>query len=254
MNDFKQQWTYMSSLVPGYVDQYTLRGVRKRNKRLLKQLEKASSQAETDRVNALLIDNNRPLAMYVAWRFAKGRGWSREKTMDAYQECCVFLTEQVRKTKPEGDFAPSHFQVHIYYYMLGHLDCMYNYKTVENHSVFVPFEEEEYPLETDATLNKEFIREYFEYATRYVPDRDRRIFLDYYLGDDEVYGDTIPNLETIAFYYDLTKEGVRQIVNKTIRKLRKVVKYHMDMGLIHPEDFTSQKNGQVTLPKIHSLS
>ena len=61
----EKYWTYYSSLVPGYKEKYGLRGMRERNRKLLKRLKTAQGK-ERKRLQNLLAENNLPYAKYVS--------------------------------------------------------------------------------------------------------------------------------------------------------------------------------------------
>ena len=253
MTDNNSEWVYMSNLVPGYVDKYTLRGIRKRNTRILKRLQKAPGTDARRAVCDELIDNNRPLAQYVAWCYAKRHGLTDEQRQDAFQECCVTMVERLRIFVEGDDLQVEHMQRDLFLRMLSRLNALSKQRTIDNEVSFVPFEEDDYPLEKGETTDTEFVRSYAYSLLNYVPDRNREIFLDYYLGDAEKYGDYTPDVETIALYYDLTRERVRQILEKTRKKLRAMAAQQLRKGLVKPEDFIKTSGCFSELPYIHNI-
>ena len=233
----EKNWTYYSSLVPGYVEKHSLRGIRDRNKALLKQLKKTRSKAKEKEICDLLVENNRPLAMYMAHRHGLNNGLTSEQIQDAYQECCVELATKTGKIRNEKLYSPSLFQTALSLCMRARLNNLDNKAIIENKETPVPFDEQTFPAEKEKTIDREYLRRYILHMP--LPERDVRIVIEYYLGDEEKYGDMQPGLELISFHYDISKERVRQILLKTTKKIKKITEYYVRKGKVHIEDFFS---------------
>ena len=214
-------WIYYSSLVPGYTKRYGLSGVRARNKRLLEEAAATTTSTAKDKIAQNLVDNNRPLAMFVACRVGKKLEWEQPQIDDGYQECCIGLLEYsrqfVRKNINEMDSAQGFYQVGAYTSMMGRLSQKVKAKTIENQFERLPFDEETYIETPEPTVNREYLNWIIEIAP--VPGYKKEIMMLYYFGDPDLYVEPFCT-EDIAMNHNLSRARILQIIDKTRKDIR----------------------------------
>ena len=211
-------WKYYSELVPGYVEKYSNKGMRERNRKILKQLEGTTGERRLHLEN-LLAENNQPLAKYVAERYGAYLGWNKAERQDAFQECCAEIIGYIRKM--ENGLSPVYFQHGIYLAMtsrLQRLDIRRKEMTIRADKEFI---ETDYIPEPEAPkANKETLTQLAYYVLQ---ERDAAVLCDYYFGDEENY--IVPmNADDVAMKYGITSATIYNIVNKGIDKLAEYVR------------------------------
>ena len=224
-------WVYYSTLIPGYVEKYGLRGIRDRNRKLLKELKSSRSDEKKDRCRRDLVENNLPLAKYTAERWRMRNNLSADDADDAFHDCVIAMSNYINNLKG-NDFVSICFQVSLYTRMNQYLYNGDIRKTIENTASSVPFDEENYvPQEEDVTygINKLLIH---QIASHLMSPRDMDILWMYYGIDC-----TPCDLETIAERIGLTRERVRQLVAKRTRKLKQSITYSLNHREITVDDF-----------------
>lgn len=224
-------WVYYSTLIPGYVKKYGLRGIRDRNRKLLKELKRSRSDERKDRCRRDLVENNLPLAKYAAERWKKYNNLSDTDAEDAFHDCVVAMSNFIHDLKKD-DLVPNYFQVRLYTRMSQYLRNDENRKTLENTMTLEPFNEEGYVPQDDETtygINKLLIH---QIASHLMGPRDMDILWMYYGIDC-----TPCDLETIAERLGLTRERVRQLMVKSTKKLQRSITYSLNHREITVDDF-----------------
>lgn len=151
-------WTYYSKLVPGYIEKYgSVRGMRDRNRRLMKQLTKAGNEEETRSIRNELIENNQPLAKMYAERYGYHNGWSKEKKEDMFQECMVSVKGYI-DTVQDWNIPQSYFQVRLSNYCKSAIENKRRLKIIENNDVTLPFNEDNFAQDS-LSINSDFLRQ-----------------------------------------------------------------------------------------------
>lgn len=211
----EKHWIYYSSLVPGYKEKYGLRGMRDRNRKLLKRLKTAQGE-ERKRLQNLLAENNLPYAKYVSERYCKYYGLASKKE-EYYQICLSALAKHILSLHDEDDYRQDYFQNGIYYNMFGGIKNAEKLSIIENKCTFVSFDENTFPQEIKMVPDKEQI---FRYLRICLTKREINIIEWYYFGNTKLY--IMPeSLEDIGFTIGVTRERVRQIKEKALKKVRK---------------------------------
>lgn len=212
----EKYWTYYSSLVPGYKEKYGLRGMRERNRKLLKRLKTAQGK-ERKRLQNLLAENNLPYAKYVSEIYCNYYGLTSKKE-EYYQICLSALAKHILSLHDEDDYRQAYFQNGMYYKMLGQISGAGKLSIIENKCIFVSFDENTFPQEIKMVPDKEQI---FRYLRICLTEREINIIEWYYFGNAELH--IMPeSFEDIGFTIGLTRERVRQIMEKALKKVRKV--------------------------------
>lgn len=247
-------WVYYSTLVPGYVERFGIRGMRKRNRMLLEQLRQTRDEASVASLKGLLIENNLPLAMYAAHRLHPWSPSRKNDVWDNYSDACIALTEYVNGLGKDDDYPPyQFFQVRAYQRMYGVIVKPTFQESFENQMVTVPFDENDYPQEDEQPVvaNRDFLLEVMEHVN---PKRNVDIVRMFYFGDE--YSDGRPmDLEEISDRLMLVRERVRQIKEKTIRNTRDYVYYLYENKGVNLEDFMEELPfcQEMTRPKPDTL-
>lgn len=212
----EKHWIYYSSLVPGYKEKYGLRGMRDRNRKLLKWLKTAQGE-ERKKLQNLLAENNLPYAKYVSERYCNYYGLASKKE-EYYQICLSALAKHILSLHDEDDYRQVYFQNGMYYKMLSRIKNTERLSIIENKCTFVSFDENTFPQETKMIPDKEQI---FRYLKMCLTEREINIIEWYYFGNTNLH--IMPeSLEDIGFTIGLTRERVRQIMEKALKKVRKV--------------------------------
>ena len=223
----EEHWIYYSSLVPGYKEKYGLRGMRDRNCKLLKRLKTAQGE-ERKRLQNLLAENNLPYAKYVSERYCNYYGLTSKKE-EYYQICLSALAKHILSLHDEDDYRQDYFQNGMYYKMLGQISNAEKLSIIENKCSFITFNENLFPQEIKMVPDKEQI---FRYLRICLTEREINIIEWYYFGNAELH--IMPeSFEDIGFIIGLTRERVRQIMEKALKKIRKVFK-----ALANEKDFS----------------
>lgn len=241
--DFDKEWIYYETLVPGYVEKYSMRGIRARNKAILDKLNDNDNPKEVRNLKDKLIENNLPLAKRFAERIGDTANWNRETREDAYCECCLALTKMVNELDThDHDMCGKYFQTRLAFNLRNHLyyeTCVKKNDT--NMCEFVPFVEEEHPVEDkeNLRLNLPLIINIIDRCS--LPDRYRDAFVLFFNGDPEESSEPW-DLETIADKIGLTRERTRQIVVKVTQKLERIIRHHIREKNYCIEDFFTCQN------------
>ncbi len=240
MRDPDGNWIYFSKLLPGYTEKYSLRGVRERNRHLVRRLSGAVGEGEGDRIRDLLIDNNRPLARYAAAKWARINGWTSAEEDDAYQENCLALTLFFRTMQP-GDYdGKSHgfLSIAMFAAMRNNIYAKTHRKSTENLLEAIPYNEEAFPQEDSFEIDTEYLFTFVD--TRLGTGRSRQILLEYFLGDPDSYIEPMQT-DDIAMKHGLTRASVHRIVDKAVEELNKTQRHLAYMrGMYRKQDFFSQ--------------
>lgn len=242
MRDPDGNWIYFSKLLPGYTEKYTLRGVRERNRHLVRLLSGAVGEGDGDRIRDLLIDNNRPLARFAAAKWARMNGWTDAEEDDAYQENCLALTLFFRTMQP-GDYdGKSHgfLSIAMFAAMRNNIYAKTHRKSAENLLEAVPYNEEAFPQEETFGIDTEYLFSFIDKRLRTEPQRSRQILLQYFLGDPDSYIEPMQS-EDVALYHDLTRNAVLTRINKTLKLLNETQRnYAWNLGMYRKQDFFNQ--------------
>lgn len=240
MRDPDGNWIYFSKLLPGYTEKYSLRGVRERNKHLVRRLSGAVGEGEDNRIRDLLIDNNRPLARFAAAKWAQINGWTSAEEDDAYQENCLALTLFFRTMQP-GDYdGKSHgfLSIAMFAAMRNNIYVKTHRKSAENLLEAVPYDEETFPQEETFRIDTEYLFSFID--TRLGTGRSRQILLEYFLGNPDSYIEPM-QADDIAMKHGLTRASVHRIVDKAVEELNKTQRHLAHMrGMYRKQDFFSQ--------------
>lgn len=210
------KWVYFSQHVPGYIQRYTFRGMRSRNKKLLERIALSKGdKAATDFFKSLLVENNLPLARAVAENIGYARDWSDDKVEDAFMVCCLAMQRMVNDLREELIENQGWFQQSLYIRMRSALQNEFVLRrTLENdeENEFIPFDENDFPTEdVHDKVNYRLLLRLLEYCSH--SKRDLELLKDHFLRN--------MSLEEVGIRHDLTRERVRQIVAKHIRVMRK---------------------------------
>lgn len=217
----EREWVYYSSLVPGYTEKYGLRDMRKRNKKYFDKIHKTKDPQQLHHLKQQLIDNNRPLARYVAEAYAIHQHWSKEKTDDAYQDCCYILAKYIFSN--ELAYSAAYHQVGFYKTMTAYLSNRIKIRIAENVCSFIPYDEELHNIKEDPVVDKNLLL-YFINIT-YAPSRNKDILKLYFFGDPDKY--ILPyNTEDIAWHFNMSRGRIWQIKEKMLKKLRNTIRYY----------------------------
>ena len=212
----KTDWIYYSSLVPGYKEKYGLRGMRARNRKLLKSLKSAQGE-ERKMLQNLLAENNLPYAKYISEIYCDYYGLGNRKE-EYYQICLSALAKQILSLHDEDDYRQAYFQNALYFKMLAQINNARKLSIIENKCSFIQFDEEMFPQETEQSADKEQLLRYIHY---FLTEREATIIEWYYFGNEKRH--IMPEcFEDIGFYFGLTKERTRQIRDKALKKIRKI--------------------------------
>ena len=210
-------WIYYSRLIPGYTEKYTDRGMRERNKLLLRRLSKDSLPfREKEKIENALIENNLPLAKMVAERFCDKNRFSYGSREDAFMDCVEAMSVYMREVEPDIIQKPGWFQTRLFSKMHAALYSKEERICIETKSEFIPFNEKDFEQEYPLKVDKELL----EYIMICCTPRQREILKDFYLGDPANHIEPM-DLEIIGIKHYLTRERVRQIKEKAIKLIRK---------------------------------
>ena len=216
-----REWIYYASLVPGYAEKYGLRDMRKRNRKFFNKIHKTTDPQQLHQLKQQLIDNNRPLARYVAEAYAIHQHWSKEQIDDAYQDCCCALTKYIISN--DLSYSHTYHQVGFYKTMTAYLSNKIRSRIAENICTFIPFNEETHLMEEELAVDKNLLLFFISITGR--SRRDKEILRLYFFGDPDKY--ILPySAEDIAFYLNMSRGRVYQIKEKMLKKLRNTIKYY----------------------------
>lgn len=256
MMDFseKQPWVYYSNLVPGYVEKYTNRGMRKRNDRLLAKLRGCSKPESTEPLRRALVENNLPLAKAIAERHAWSHRLSQSETDDAFQDAVLGLAQFIMDADEKEFSDPVVFTRRICSKM--HFAIVQNsvFRIPENQWEKVPFDDEtdwSTPDDVaDVGIHKELV---FRLMDHVVPKRNREIVYLYFFGDPD--SDSRPlELKEIGYRTDLTRESVRRIIVKTLNKTARYISHLRNSTDAQFEDFVYNLDETYTLYEAPTLT
>lgn len=227
-------WTYYSNMVPGYAAKYGNRGMRDRNRLLLDGI-KANPEAGAD-LRVLLAENNLPLAMRVACTYQHLHHTTDAEVWDDYQEACIELVSFTRSAEVL-DLTPGQFQVRAYRRMAGvvwgkHKIWIDNERVYFDEAVeLIPTDFDAVPDFPDPRADRKALLRLLRLA---LPQRSAAILELFYFGDGHLIepGDA----ELIGWRYGLTRERIWQIVNKSIRHLRRITAHGVGWAG-QPENF-----------------
>lgn len=227
-------WIYDSTLVNGYVEKYSNRDMRRRNARLMKRYAKTSSPEEKENIKHLLIENNLPLAMHIALRYRHSFISARKSIDDLFQEGCIGLTKAILN-ELDPSYNQKEFQTYLAIKITSSILSCNNTKTFDSEEDILPFDELAYTPGETPVPNREFIKWLIDVMP--CSERDKTIFKQYWFGDEKHYI-LAEDTEDIAFYHNLTRARILQILKKTMKKFRKYVFRLLDnTDLITREDF-----------------
>ena len=241
IRDNEGNWTYLSERVPGYVDRHGLKGIRRRNARLLDELHACTDGSEAEAVKDRLIENNLPLARYVAEIYALNRNWTKEDVEDAFQECCLALTTYIkRKTSENNIFSDGgYFSMAIYYSMTGRLKHLHGPDAEERKIKTVPYEEEAVPIYENRKADVDYLREFIGKVP--IAERDRTMLSWFHFGNEKRH---VPqeSAEDIAIFFGLATGSAFNRLQKTKEKLAKMGKMMLSGRYNTPaiEDFFTE--------------
>lgn len=253
MIDFseKQPWVYYSDLVPGYAEKYTNRGMRERNAVLLKKLRRCRKRESTEPLRRALVENNLPLAKAIAERHAWSHRLSQAEADDAFQDAVLGLAQFIRDADKKEFSDPDTFRKRMCSKMHFAIIQNGNYKTPENQWERIPFDDGvDWSTPPDVGINKELV---FRLMRLVVSDRDREIVLLYFFGDPEAGTEPL-DLETIGDRVGLTRERVRQTINKSLEKTAKLIRYIRNNTDVAYEDFVYDLDETYTLYDLPKLT
>ena len=235
--DSEKEWIYYETLVPGYVEKYSMSGIRDRNKKLLDRLRKSTSPLETKKAKDLLAENNLPLAKYIAERFKQGRDWNKDTKEDAFSECCLAMVQFLNKMgTTEDDLNQKFFQIRLTQAMWAHLYEEYVRKGNLHDLDLVPFTEE-HDVEAADTANHLNMPLVLELVGAITSCHNRDIFVLYVYGDPQEENARPRCFDEIATFYDMPKNSVCNSVTKTTKKLVTLVRGLIRSGYYKYEDF-----------------
>ncbi len=217
MEDNKE-WVYYSELVPGYLEKWSNHEIRRRNERFLKKLKKGPDEEACKKIKQDLIENNLPLARYIAdYVYLKNK--SHLLTVeDAYQNCCIALTRYIYAMPCDEIPTKGHFQIDIYFRMLGALNSQLGRKEPEMQFEKVAFNENDYPVDDTAEcINRQALLDILQV---FCSQRDMEIMQCYWFGDPKNYIEPFDS-ERISDTYNLCRASISRINVSTLKKLRK---------------------------------
>lgn len=218
----QSEWTYYCTLIPGYVEKYGLRGMRKRNSKMLRELQKTHDPDHIRNICRSLVENNLPLARYIAEYWNRRHKNPCEEVNDTFHDCVIAMSEYIHSLEEE-DFNLKHFQVRLYTVMYNQLASATKQEQFENTSCSVSFDECLHSPDEEPRygINKEFVFKLFNIAASI---RSSDIIRLYYFGDEEKHTGPM-DLETIGDRYGLTRERTRQLMVKAFDELRHFLTY-----------------------------
>ena len=230
---------YFSELVPGYAEKHTLRGVRERNAALLRSLRESAGADAVRRVKDSLAENNRPLARFVAEKWARALGWTRDETDDAYQECCYALVKYLHDTPGDKlrEISSSYLSVAMHGYMSSRMRALHADHVREREIPTVPFDEEAYVPDGDPVPDMEFLRGLIERTP--LGERKKQVFLDYVFGDLRHHVAAY-NTDDIAFRYGISRSTVLLDLKKAMNTFSVYARQLMRRRVYDPIDFYKQ--------------
>lgn len=256
MIDFseKQPWVYYSDLVPGYAEKYTNRGMRERNAALLKKLRRCRKRESTEPLRRALVENNLPLAKAIAERHAWFHRLSQAEADDAFQDAVLGLAQFINEAGKKEFSDPGVFTRRICAKMRFAIVQNSVVRIPENRWERVPFDDEtdwSTPNDVaDVGINKELV---FRLMAHVASRRYREIIYLYYFGDPD--SDSGPlDLEEIGYRTDLTRERVRQIIVKTLKKTARYISHIRNSTDAQFEDFVYDLDETYTLYEAPSLT
>lgn len=247
----KQPWVYYSDLVPGYVEKYTNRGMRERNAALLKKLRRCRKRESTEPLRRALVENNLPLAKAIAERHAWSHQLSQAEADDAFQDAVLGLAQFIDEAGKKEFSDLGVFTRRICSRM--HFAIIQNskYRIPENQWERIPFDDgNDWSTPPDVGINKELV---FRLMRLVVSDRDREIVLLYFFGDPKTGTEPL-DLETIGDRVGLTRERVRQTINKSLQKTAKLIRHIRNNTNARFEDFVYDLNETYTLYNLPELT
>lgn len=256
MIDFsdKQPWVYYSDLVPGYAEKYTNRGMRERNAALLKKLRRCRKRESTEPLRRALVENNLPLAKAIAERHAWSHRLSQAEADDAFQDAVLGLAQFIDEAGKKEFSDLGVFTRRICSKMRFAIIQNNVARIPENRWERVPFDDEtdwSTPDDVaDVGINKELI---FRLMRLVVSNRDREIVLLYFFGDPEAGTEPL-DLEEIGNRVGLTRERIRQTINKSLKKTAKLIRHIRNNTDAQFEDFVYDLDETYTLYEAPSLT
>lgn len=227
-------WIYDSTLVNGYVEKYSNHNMRRRNTRLLKHLKNTATAEEIRLVKDKLIENNLPLAMHIALRYWKSHQSGTKSVDDLFQDGCIGLIETINEHFDPTMYNQYEFQKYLYIQIRSAICTRNNAVSIEDVLNTECFSEENHPKEKEPRPNREFIVQVVKTST--CTNREKEILLLWFYGDKEKYIEP-EDAEDIGFWFGLTRERVRQIKEKALKKLRNYVEWARNNGNISIIDF-----------------
>ena len=235
-------WTYLSERVPGYVDRHGLKGIRKRNARLLDELRACGDRTEAEAVQNRFVENNLPLARYVAEVYALSRNWKKEDVEDAFQECCLALTAYIKgKTKDNNIFSDGgYFSMAIYYSMTNRLKHLHGPDAEERKIKTVPYDEDAISPYATHKPDIAYLRDFI--AKIPMEEREKTMLAWFYFGNEKHYV-AQESAEDIAYFFGLVTGTVFNKLQKTREKLAKMGKMMLSGRYNTPtiEDFFTEE-------------
>lgn len=228
-------WVYDSALVKGYKEKYSNHNMRPRNAMLLKRYKKTTSTEGQEHIKRLLIENNLPLAMHIALRYRRSFVNEHKSVDDLFQEGCIGLTRAVMD-EWDPDHNQQEFQKFISLKVTTAILAKNIAKNIDNENKRVTFDESEHTAEDCPVPDREFLQWLIAIMPN-CPERDKEIFSLFWFGSNEKY--ILPgNAEDIGFYFGMTRARIYQILNRTLRKLKKFIFRLLDRtDYITIEDF-----------------
>ncbi len=232
--EYHGRWIRFSRQVPGYVQRYgDDRGMRQRNAKLLHDL----GCCDDIRTRHELIYNNLPLAKYIAWKWTPLSDKLQTTNDDLYQECCLALSDYIMhaSVKKLQALGTANFQLRIYRAMAYPLQRKL-YELDHRPPVQTqPYDEQNLPADDTQRINVDFLKSWID--TLPLWERNRNILKLYFFGNPQEHIH-IYSLQDIAFFYGLTAERVRQILNSSIKACRRWTRQCLAEGrTIQYEDF-----------------
>lgn len=227
-SDGREIWIYYSSLIPGYAEKYGLRGMRERNRKLLPALSRARNEQKRETLRKSLLENNLPLAMYTADMWRKKHHMTREQRDDLFQDSVICLSGYIHSLEGD-DFKPGFFQARCFWRMWGSLNSQF--ESIQLRTVpATRFVEEEFIPEQDESyvINTTLLFDIARVLTERENDIIRRL---YGIGCD------LEDPGTIGLDYILSRDRVRKIADKAIKKLQKHINYSLNNHEVSIDDF-----------------
>lgn len=256
MIDFseKQPWVYYSNLVPGYVEKYTNRGMRKRNDRLLAKLRRCRKRESTEPLRRALVENNLPLAKAIAERHARFHRLSQAEADDAFQDAVLGLAQFIDEAGKKEFSDPGVFTRRICAKMRFAIVQNSVVRIPENQWERVPFDDEtdwNTPDDVaDVGIHKELV---FRLMAHVASKRNSEIVYLYFFGDPD--SDSSPlDLEEIGYRTDLTRQSVHRIIVKTLKKTARYISHLRNSTDARYEDFIYDLDETYTLYDLPELT